>query len=546
MAIARRGDAIQDVLQWRQCRGPAGDCMKTKSGSGLREKGRSETAISVTLRAIRTRWRRMAAISAALLVPCFWHTQIEAGDLGSHAYNAWLAQLIEKRDAPGLYIARQWDNVMFDAVLLRLGGWVGFVWAQKIAVAACVLIFFWGAFAFISATARRAPWFLAPGIAMIAYGWTFQMGFMNYYLSLGFAFGAAALFWRGRGADWVAGIALAALAFVAHPLGLLWLVGILVYVKAAEALRGGARWFAPAAAVLAILGTRNFIDHRFRIASPETTHFYFYTGADQIVLFGARYAWLAIAMIALGAATCLFGAIADRARSDSRWGFRVPLELWALSLFAAAILPDAVFLPQYAAPAALLIPRLTSTTAVLALCLVGCIEPRWWHLFGLTLCAMIFFTWIYQDTGRLNGMEAQADALVSGLPPGQRVIASIWFPLPAGADTAPAGTADAHFFGTENIGHIADRACIGRCFSYANYEPSSRQFRVRIAGQSPIVTNSADDASLMQNGRYVVRPEDLPMAQICQCDAADRTKLCLRELKAGDVNGQGCYRPPHL
>jgi hypothetical protein len=50
----------------------------------------------------------------------------------------------------------------------------------------------------------------------------------------------------------------------------------------------------------------------------------------------------------------------------------------------------------------------------------------------------------------------------------------------------------------------------------------------------------------MQNGRYVVRPEDLPMAQICQCDAADRTKLCLRELKAGDVNGQGCYRPPHL
>jgi hypothetical protein len=69
---------------------------------------------------------------------------------------------------------------------------------------------------------------------------------------------------------------------------------------------------------------------------------------------------------------------------------------------------------------------------------------------------------------------------------------------------------------------------------------------VRIAGQSPIVTNSADDASLMQNGRYVVRPEDLPMAQICQCDAADRTKLCLRELKAGDVNGQGCYRPPHL
>jgi len=30
-------------------------------------------------------------ICVQLLVPCFWHQRIEAGDLASHVYNAWLA-----------------------------------------------------------------------------------------------------------------------------------------------------------------------------------------------------------------------------------------------------------------------------------------------------------------------------------------------------------------------------------------------------------------------------------------------------------------------
>jgi len=40
------------------------------------------------------------AISALMVVPCWWHRRIEAGDLASHVYNAWLAQLIEKGQAP--------------------------------------------------------------------------------------------------------------------------------------------------------------------------------------------------------------------------------------------------------------------------------------------------------------------------------------------------------------------------------------------------------------------------------------------------------------
>ena len=96
----------------------------------------------------------------------------------------------------------------------------------------------------------------------------------------------------------------------------------------------------------------------------------------------------------------------------------------------------------------------------------------------------------------------------------------------------------------EFAGHAAERACIEHCFSYANYEPSSRQFRVRVREGSPLVTSSADDAQDMASGQYQVQDEDLPIKQIYQCDANDLTKLCIRDLEAGEINGRIGYKPP--
>src|SRR6202451_2003017 len=87
-------------------------------------------------------WRRTPGISVALLLPCFWRRHSEAGDLGSHLYNAWLAILIEKGQAPGLYLATQFNNVLFDISLSHLANFFGFWIAEKVAVSACVLIFF--------------------------------------------------------------------------------------------------------------------------------------------------------------------------------------------------------------------------------------------------------------------------------------------------------------------------------------------------------------------------------------------------------------------
>jgi hypothetical protein len=91
--------------------------------------------------------------------------------------------------------------------------------------------------------------------------------------------------------------------------------------------------------------------------------------------------------------------------------------------------------------------------------------------------------------------------------------------------------------------HVVDRACVGHCFLYSNYEPATKQFRVRVREGSPVVVASDDDSEDMQFGSYEVQDEDLPLKQIYQCDAADWTRLCIRDLKAGEKNGDGAIRP---
>jgi len=88
-------------------------------------------------------------ISIVALIPCFWLPRIEAADLGSHTYNAWLASLVEQGQAPGLWIAPQHNNVLFDLLLLRLGTLFGFLAAEKIAASLAVLVFLWGFCAYL-------------------------------------------------------------------------------------------------------------------------------------------------------------------------------------------------------------------------------------------------------------------------------------------------------------------------------------------------------------------------------------------------------------
>ena len=104
----------------------------------------------------------------AVLVPCFWQSRLQAGDLSSHLYNAWLADLIRQGQAPGLALAHQATNILFDWMLSALFRIAGAGAAQRVSVAIAVLVFVWGSFAFVSAVAGGRAWRMLPVIAILA------------------------------------------------------------------------------------------------------------------------------------------------------------------------------------------------------------------------------------------------------------------------------------------------------------------------------------------------------------------------------------------
>jgi len=484
------------------------------------------SAVGLAIHFLRDRWALILVLSGLVLIPCYWHRRIEAGDLGSHTYNAWLSVLVKQGRAPGLYLAHQWNNVIVDSLLTWFGAHLGFIAAERIVVSLCVLVFFWGAFAFISAATLRPPWYLTPAIAMIAYGYTFYVGFMNFYLSAGLALLAAAVFWRGTRIDWIAGSILAVLTLMAHPIGFGLLVALVAYIRLAESTRGWGRWIVFALGLLTLVAL-HFAVHRFRAEGGFGPRFVLMNGADQLVLFGERYRLLAEYLLVFGSCAFLAAAMHDRKRHPLLQWFQTPLQLWAIFVFAAAVLPGTIWFPQYAAAVSSINSRLTTVTAVLGLCVLGSVQPRKWMLAALSIFAAVYFTLQYRDTAILNNMEQQVQNLVSTLPVGTRVAYTIDF----GNDSRI------------NSRHMVDRACIEKCFTYSNYEPATQQFRLRVSPQgSPIISTSGLD---IEHGDYVVRPEDLPLAQIYQSDESDLTRLSIRSLSAGEKNGRiGHHHPP--
>jgi hypothetical protein len=484
-----------------------------------------------------------AILTILLLVPIFWHPHIAAGDLPSHTYNAWLAQLIHKQQAPGLYTVAQFQNVLFDLLLVYSAKILGLAAAEKFAVSLCVLIFFWGTFAFAAVASRRLPWTLTPLIAMFAYGYVFYMGFMNFYLSIGLAALALSLLWPGTRRGLFLSLLIAPFILFAHPVGFLFFLGASVYRLLWRQLRPISRLILPSViAVLAYGIHLYFIRHPELETNWEPTSIFLRNGFDQLNIFGERFETLSLILLAFCIVCLLIDVQSFLSRARRVYPSAGPTKLlWIYlrrrspipELYAAAFISTAL-LPQDFKPGpdtgwvGVIVTRLTIITAIFAVAWLATMRPKLWHLAGLAIAALVFFAFTWQETRFLNHLEDNADRLTSNLPYGTRVLASVF----ADPDNR-----------TMFI-HSVERACISRCFVYSNYEPSTHEFRIRVLPGSPIVTATPDDSEDMQFGVYEVQEDDLPLKQIYQCDPADLTTLCIRDLSAGEQNNRTGYRPP--
>ena len=141
-------------------------------------------------------------------------------------------------------------------------------------------------------------------------------------------------------------------------------------------------------------------------------------------------------------------------------------------------------------------------------------KPQKYHLVGFAAIAAIFFFFLYGDTRVVSQTEDQLDRLVSEMPTGRRVVATIW-PLP-----------DTNVTTISVIG----RVCIDRCFAYDDYEPVTGQFRTRAKSGNPFVMTDKQGTS----GGYIARPRDLSLFEIKEC-VPGASALCVHEAAAGDV-----------
>jgi hypothetical protein len=458
----------------------------------------------------------VVAISVVLLIPCVWQERIQAGDLSSHLYNAWLAGQVASGAAAGLTVVPLSTNVLSDWALERLLYADGPAAAERLVTALAVLVFFWGAFFAVNAATGRWPWLFTPLLGMLSYGLIFHLGFLNFYLSVGFSFWILGLLWQPSRGRAVAAALLAVLAWLAHGLPVVWVASVLVYFHVVRKIPMPWRTAAPVAGMAMLAALQAFLMSRFPYRwsldqAVSLSGIAGITGVEQIWLYDTKYLVLAAAILIVLLALFL-------ERIDQGDLLNDPAgQIWSLHVVALVLMPSAIQLPQYQHLFAYIPQRLSLLTALFFIIMVG--RARYGR--GITrltgLVATVFFTCLYLDGMAFNRTESEVTSLVEKLPPGQRVVAAI-------SDSGARLNA---------LLHVADRACIGHCFSYGNYEPATRQFRIRVTGPNRVVAADMRVVQEIEEGQHIVTAAEDPLYSVCPT-ANDPDRFYLRSIHAGE------------
>jgi hypothetical protein len=450
------------------------------------------------------------ALSALLLAPVYWQPRIQAGDLSSHIYNAWLAQLIETGRSQGLVIVSQTTNILFDLMLGGLFRLFGAEAAQRTSVSIAVLVFVWGAFRFVSVVGGRPAWHLLPCIAMLAYGWVFHMGFFNFYLSMGLCFWVLAAVWEWHPRRIAIAVPLLILAYTAHALPVVWTTGLILYQWLARGISPRARVYITAGSMLGMVALQIVVGHTM-FSHWSAQQIKMATGADQVWVFDGKYYLVLVGLVFLWGLMFLDLLKVSGLQSVVS---SLPFQFCVISAAAVSILPTTILLPGFHHSLVYIAERMSLGVGICVCALLASAHPRLFQRYALAVIAVVFFGFLYRDEKILNVIEDRMDDVISQLPAGQRVVSGV----------------DDPYLHTFAVLHMIDRACLGHCFSYANYEPSTAQFRIRAVAQNPYVASRYGDSWAMQTGNYVVQERDLPLLQLVLDEGG---RMVVRSLKAG-------------
>jgi hypothetical protein len=239
------------------------------------------------------------------------------------------------------------------------------------------------------------------------------------------------------------------------------------------------------------------------------------TGADQLWVFNDKY-WIVMLGLLLAWAALFVRLMRQTGVAAAIFG--VPFQWCVMSAAAVVALPTTVLIPGFQHTLVYVAERMSLGIGICVCVLLGAVIPKMYERVALAAAAAAFFGFLFHDERILNSLEDRIGVVVAGLSPGQRVISAIDDPY-------------LHVFA---VTHMIDRACVNRCFSFANYEPSTAQFRIRAVTRNPYVTTSYNDSWHIQDGSYVVKTSDLPLLQLY---LDDKGRLAVRSLKAGSKCG---------
>jgi hypothetical protein len=459
----------------------------------------------------RRPFRAYAIVSLLIGIPCIWQRHIQAGDLSSHLYNAWLANEVSGGRLPGFYIATQFTNVLFDHLLSFLLKTGSVVFAERAAVLLAVQVFFWGCFRLASVVAGRPAWTAAPFLAIAAYGSVFRMGFFNFYLSVGICAWAIALVWQNRPRLRLLAIPLLALAYLAHAVPCLWAFGVIGYLLVARRVSPSRRPWVAAIGLACIAGSALILAFNVRAQWASGLRIESILGADQVLTYGVKYVFVEVALL------CLWVLLLVRRFEMSPGPLDdLSFQLLLLSVAAALCMPNAIWLPHYHVRLTYIAIRLSLFSAILLCAVIARLRlSRAERALSAALLAL-FFSFTYVDESAINSVEAKMDRAVAALPQGARVVATV---------------ADAHLF-VPALQHLLDRACIAQCFDFADYEPSTTQFRLRASPGSPYVMTSVEDVLTFESSQYVWLRRDIQLYRLLPCPAS--SDICVSLVQIGE------------